>query len=326
MLTKEYGSYFSIELPYGKEYYESNNNQKVAAFDCGRNAIATTALSINADRLYIPYYNCETVRDTLKLHNISLRKYMLDENLLPKIDNIGDRDWILVVNYFGMMTESTFQELIRKFKRVIFDNTQGFFASPVLSDDIFNIYSPRKFFGVSDGAYVVWNGKKLIRDDYIQDVSWPRSLFLLKSIEVGTNNAYEDNLKSMDEFGKEIKMMSKLSHRILSSIDYEVIKQKRKSNILTLHKLLKDANELEVNLEATSNMMIYPFLCKNEKLRRTLLENKIYVSQWWKYLLDIVPENSVEAYFSKWLFPLPIDQRYSEEDMYFIASVILENI
>ena len=70
--------------------------------------------------------------------------------------------------------------------------------------------------------------------------------------------------------------------------------------------------------------MIYPFLCRVDGLRRRLIKNKVYVSQWWKYLLELLPADSVEADYSRYLLPLPIDQRYTPDDMHALAALVLQ--
>lgn len=53
-----------------------------------------------------------------------------------------------------------------------------------------------------------------------------------------------------------------------------------------------------------------------------MIENKIYIPQWWKYLLDYPEINEVERELSNYLLPLPIDQRYDREDILHMLSVI----
>lgn len=59
-------------------------------------------------------------------------------------------------------------------------------------------------------------------------------------------------------------------------------------------------------------------------LRGRLIKNKVYVSQWWKYLLELLPADSVEADYSRYLLPLPIDQRYTPDDMRALAALVLQ--
>ena len=70
--------------------------------------------------------------------------------------------------------------------------------------------------------------------------------------------------------------------------------------------------------------MVYPFLCSVDGLRGRLIQNKVYVSQWWKYLLDVLPADSVESRLSRYLLPLPLDQRYTPDDMRELAALVLQ--
>ena len=47
-------------------------------------------------------------------------------------------------------------------------------------------------------------------------------------------------------------------------------------------------------------------------------------SQWWKYLLDVLPADSVESRLSRYLLPLPLDQRYTPDDMRELAALVLQ--
>jgi len=305
-----------------QELYTEGSGLKVERFDCGRNAIAAVALSVKPSKLYIPHYNCDTVREALEWNHVPYELYYLDDQLEPQVGDLGPDEYILYVNYLGNATKEKIHALEKRYKRILFDNTQAFFFVPVVGEQCFNLYSPRKFVGVSDGAYVVWGNDAVIGGDYPEDVSWERSAFMFKSIELGTNAAYQDNLRSMDHMGQGIRRMSKLTRRILASIDYEEVRRIRQRNIQVLHERLRDTNHFP--FEIHGDLMAYPYYVENDLLRRKLVENKIYVSQWWKYLLDYVPETSIEANMTRWLLPLPIDQRYSEEDMEQLAELVLK--
>ena len=70
-----------------------------------------------------------------------------------------------------------------------------------------------------------------------------------------------------------------------------------------------------------------PKMCIRDRvdgLRGRLIKNKVYVSQWWKYLLELLPADSVEADYSRYLLPLPIDQRYTPDDMRALAALVLQ--
>ena len=71
---------------------------------------------------------------------------------------------------------------------------------------------------------------------------------------------------------------------------------------------------------------VYPLLIEEPGLRQRVVGNHIYTPQWWKYLLNEVPQDSVEARLSKWLLPLPVDQRYTEQDMNEMAGIVLSQL
>lgn len=321
-MTKEYGGYLPLELNDGEELFDQYRYAKVARFNCGRASIAAAIKSLNPNKLYIPYYNCEVVRDTLRAENIEYELYLLDEHLEPQIDGLGANDWILYVHYFGTFSEEKINHIARKYRNVVFDNTQAFYAKPVLDGNCMNVYSPRKFIGLIDGGYLIWSGDREIFENYPQDVSWERGAFLLKSIELGTDAAYMDNLESKECFSQGIKKMSVLTQKMLKSVDYSALAAKRDKNYRCLIKKFAGINQLDLPLEGYAPF-VYPLLIEDTELRRKIVEKKIYVPQWWKYLLTEVPDDSIEAKLSKWLLPFPIDQRYSESDMEDMSTIIL---
>lgn len=68
--------------------------------------------------------------------------------------------------------------------------------------------------------------------------------------------------------------------------------------------------------------MVYPLLVRNKKLRQYLIGHKVYVSQWWKAVLQDPAGNAFEKKLSEYLLPLPVDQRYTKEDMLDIYHLV----
>lgn len=321
-MMKEYGGYLPLELNSSGELFDRYENAHVARFNSGRSAIVAAVLSVCPGRLFIPHYNCSVVREALEREGAPYQQYALDDSLEPVIDNFGENDWLVYVNYFGTMSERKIIGIAEKYRNVIFDNTQAFYARPVLDGNCMNAYSPRKFVGLADGGYLVWSGSREVNEAYPLDVSWERAGFLLKSAELGTNAAYRDNLESKVCLADGIKRMSLLTRRMLASVDYDSLARVRDRNYRVLIDRLKSVNLLGLPMEGYAPF-VYPLLVEDPALRKKVVDRKIYVPQWWKYLLDEVPEDSVEAKLSKWLLPLPVDHRYSVRDMNDIADIIL---
>ena len=119
--------------------------------------------------------------------------------------------------------------------------------------------------------------------------------------------------------------MSPFTKRVLQSINYTKIKSKRRENFLKMHQLLLNYNQFPVNINSQTHMY-YPFMYKQENLRYKLIEKKLYNPFWWKHVLDLVPDDCIEYYLSKYTIMLPIDQRYSLDDISMISQIVLSSI
>lgn len=204
--------------------------------------------------------------------------------------------------------------LAHKYSNLIVDNAQAFYM-PKYGIASFN--SIRKFFGVPDGSLLYLD--KTLDEDFEQDMSYQRSSHLLKRIDVDAKFGYRDFVKNDDSLiDITIKRMSNLTTKIFNSININEAKIKRLENFNYLHKHLSNTNELKIELDVDDVPMVYPYLIKDEKLRSKLIENKIYVAKYWSDL----PEEHYESYLQKYLLPLPIDQRYGNDDMKVILTII----
>lgn len=275
--------------------------------------------------VYIPYYLCDTVQKALEKNDINIKFFNISKNLLPIIDeemsnNLLNNNYCLVlVNYFSNIPRKILNDYYKKYKNIIIDNTQSFFCKPII--DCYNVYSCRKFFGVPDGAYLI---KKSINKTNIKanKISYNTN-FLVSSIEFGTNKLYKESLENEDRINNEsVSEMSDITDKIMKSIDYKYVKKRRKQNLLYINKYLNKYNEISI-LNKSNTYMIYPFLIKDDGLRKYLIDNKVWVSQWWKLCLENKNCNEYEKYLSKYLLPIPIDQRYDLSDMKYLCEMIL---
>ncbi|PNS34624.1 hypothetical protein RJ60_14630, partial [Mesotoga sp. B105.6.4] len=198
---------------------------------------------------------------------------------------------------------------------------QAFFTEPI--SGIETIYSPRKFFGVPDGAYLY--SKCSMDVELQQDISYNHCDFLLKRIDLSPEEGYSSFLGNEERLDNNpIRRMSKLTQTLLSSIDYEFVRKRRNENFFFLHENLRDKNELTelIESEAIDGPMIYPFLTRDTSLRKKLHNNRIYVATYWNDVFERADENSLEWQLAKYMIPLPIDQRYGNSDMIQVLNTI----
>lgn len=313
---KEFGGFLPLELNRGKEYYDYSDTNMVR-LNSGRAAIIFAIKDGGFRKVYLPIYLCNSVATALLDAKIDFEYYNINVDFLPTCVNLKDDEALLWANYYGVQPQSQVDKLVGRYKNLIIDNTQAFFSKPVLT--AYNIYSCRKFFGVSDGSYLIHQNMK--KSDLPNAVSFERSMFLLKCIECGTNESYLENLINEAAIEREPNGgMSLLTKCILQSIDYQNVIDRRNENFQVLDSILSQCNLMKFNDEIQAPM-VYPLLVE-EPIRKKLIEKKIYISQWWKWVLDSKKANDFEKTLSEYLIPLPIDQRYSKNDMEELGQIV----
>lgn len=319
---KEIGSFIELELPKGHEFYTGDMN--VARLNNGRAAIWHAFRLTGAKAIWIPYYQCESVREFLQRKNCTIKYYHQDKNFNPIDLNPNDDEAVLLVNYYGIMSRERMRILSVSCPHVIVDNCQAFFCKPLTG--ALNVYSARKFIGVADGAYVIGKNAHKNVDEYPQCYSSETAAFLLKRIEYGCEGkGYESRTINEERVDTEdIMKMSKLTRTMLDGTDYERIMQKRRRNFDIACNLFADINAWDPThfYDQETVPMVYPLVVEDDNLLQKLLDAKHFQGHWWHYITEELPENTFEHWMSRYMIPITIDQRYGVEDLEYIRSII----
>ena len=309
------GGYFSLELPLREEFHRD-----AIRLNSGRNCFEYILRVRKYDKVYIPYYTCEVILEPLKKLNINYEFYRVDINLEIK-DRImlKENEGLLYTNYFGLKQRYVEQLAERIGSRLIVDNTQAFYAKRIKGIDSF--YTCRKYFGVADGAYLYCNMR--LDGDIEQGVSYDKMVHLLKRIDLSAEQGYADFRNADDSLDNNpIRAMSKLTHRMMQSIDYDVAANKRRDNFQILHTALGPGNHLNLPLEKDAVPLVYPYLTSLTGLREKLIEKRVFVACYWPNVLDWTTNDDIEYHLAFQTLPLPIDQRYGTEEMDRIIETI----
>ena len=313
---KEIGGYFELELAKGEEYHKDAKR-----LNTGRNAFEYILRANTYKKVYLPYYTCDVMLEPITKLQIEYEFYSIQNNFEPVFDftKIKTNEVFLYTNYFGTCDQIVLK-LREQCENLIIDNSQAFFSKPLPNVDTF--YSARKFFGVSDGAYLYTNNK--IFETFSIDLSYNRFEHLLGRIDLGAESLYKNFINNDTSLvNQPIKKMSNLTKSILSSIDYDSIMEKRVENFNYLHTQLQEINQLNLNFDLNTPAMIYPLIINNGHLiKEKLIQNKIFVATYWPNVKEWVDKKSVEMNFVNNLLCLPIDQRYSISDMTNIVKTI----
>jgi hypothetical protein len=310
---KEIGGFYELELNRTQELY-----LQAVKLNNGRACLACLLEIYQPEKIYIPHYICNCMLRIVEQRKVNYQLYHLDQDFMPVLNAKKNKEYLLYVNYFGLH-EADVKKINTLYSNVIIDNSQAFFSKPLENCDTF--YSARKFFGVPDGSYLFTKNqlKKKLKKGY----SYNNCKHLLKRIDVSAENAYLDFQKNENRFDDfQIKSMSSIAMRILQSIDYQTVQKTRTDNFLYLNQELGAINEIQIDTRDLCGPMVYPLFIKKEGLREYLIRNKIFVATYWHEVLDRVEQNTFEYQLSRFLIPLPIDQRYNKDDMQYIIEKI----
>lgn len=316
------GGYFELELP---EYKEFPHHEGVCV-NSARNALEVVLRSLpEGIRVYVPRYTCEVVMEPFQHTGTAVEFYDIDQQLeLKSLPDLSDDEYLLYTNYFGIKDGYVAMLSERYGSQLIVDDAQAFFHRPTNGSKA--VYSPRKFVGVPDGGIAAGVGQ--FAGQLEEEESYDRCSHLLKRIDLDPGEGYAD-FKAHDGalVNRPVAHMSKLTRRILGSIDWDRLAEKRKRNFSLLHDALGNDNRLTIpEIEEASCPMVYPYMAEDAgRLRKKLIESQIFVATYWPNVLKDNNQGSEIVEIATDILPLPVDQRYDPADMERIAAVIKES-
>lgn len=322
-MEKEIGGYLQLEEFSGKDYYDT-----LYKVNLGRTALLWLVQSRHCKKILLPYFLCSSVINVCSVNSIEVEFYNLDDTLTPIISpsvlteegTLKDDIWLYLVNYYGQLSNQKILALQKQYKQIIVDNTQSFYQPPL--EGIDTLYSCRKFFGVSDGAYLSTDAQLLTLEAI--DCSHHRMAHILGRYEENASAYYQemlDTAATYDNMG--IRKMSKLTHNLLKAIDYETVRLKRVNNYIQLSTLLPSDNQFTGIIP--DGPFAYPYYHANGiLLRKKLASRKIFIPTNWSNVIKSMPQHTREYQWAANILPLPCDQRYGKDEMKYLAEVILE--
>ena len=311
------GGYFELDLRKGRHYHKD-----ALRLNTARNCFEYVLRARRYDKVYIPYYTCEVLLEPINKLGIDYEFYHINELLEPVLSPLlNKKEAFLYTNYFGLK-----QNCLKDFadlygEQLIVDNAQAFYSEPEPGIDTF--YSARKFFGVPDGAYLYTSLK--LEQDLEWDFSFERMSHLLKRIDFGAEAGYSDFRNNEDALcGNEIKNMSRLTDAILSGVDYNSVKQRRRENFAFLDEQLKNTNRIHWDLDDDAVPMVYPYWTDDASLKQKLIANKVFVATYWPNVKEWTKDGMLEYELAEKLIPIPVDQRYGIKEMEIMENIVLK--
>lgn len=313
---KPIGGYFELELPESNGHFYS----QALKFQSARAAFYALLETGKPQRVWMPKYICNSMLLPLQALKVEIVFYDLTKQLgVCDSVQLSKNDWLLYVNYFGICSEQETQ-LLKRFNQnqLIFDHSPAFYAPPL--DCLATIYSPRKFFGVPDGGYLITQ-LPVIEPETIDTQSVFRCTHLLQRLDGEIAAGYQSFQTIEASFDDVLpRKMSTLTSKMLASFDYQAIKNKRNANFHFLHENLAQMNGLKIAFEMIDGALCYPLLVEDSTTRSRLLENKIFVATYWADVKNRTNVDSLEWKLTEKCLPIPCDQRYDRNDLTLITD------
>lgn len=330
-MERHIGGYFELELA-------PKQNDLLAGPDSfclnsGRHALEFILRGIDKiDKIYLPLYTCDVVLEPIERLGIPYEHYAVNDRYevnTELFEGLKQGEFVIVNNYFGIKDayiDSLITENPGLAAHLIIDGAQSLFYDNERINYLF--YSFPKYFGVPNGGMArirkYQDRYKKVYNALSYDFTFDKFGHLLKRIDLGPQAGYDDFRRQITEMSTEkMKRMSRLTEAIIASISVADIKIQRRENYRTLEALVGKDNKIQHFLDENAVPLAYPFVSdKGIELRTYLIENKIYVPQYWPNAFVEYKEDKQCRNLTENVVFLPIDHRYSAEDMAVISDLI----
>lgn len=320
----EYGGFLPLELNQGEELF-AKYEKTLLRFNSVKASLSYLLERTDCIKIYVPYYYCPSTIEAIKRTEIEICFYHITDNLMPAAVPDEEGICVLLVDYFGVRSWQI-EKLAKSFKQaeVILDRAHSFYAEPMIDRHIHNVYSAKKFFGVPDGSYLV--SMNIFPSVQIPTDAYEYAGYLALCYEKGTDAAYALKKKADKVLADHYGYMSSLAIGLMQNVDYDRVAKRRRENYRFLYNAFRHVNEIELPEECIAYQ--YPLLIreKGSYIKKRLIENKIFVSTLWVSEELMKDGNEFELDMSKHCIFLPMDQRYDDSDMEYIAGKVKELI
>ena len=349
---REFGSeHPAIVLPDG--YFDSLGElgREISYLRSGREALLAVALNCKQNAnpvLLMPAYCCWSMSAPFEKAGWDVVYYRLNKDLTVDLSYLGvlleqyHPSAVLTMNFFGAASTKQAVSRVKEFApsiTVIEDFSHCTFSIKDIFDDKVDYYvsSIRKSVGVCDGSVVLSRERLGVQvNTYIEDFSESRVTAQSLKGQYAFSKSDEDKaiFMSMLRNGEEtlnqfdsVHSISPKAAKMLAQINGGSIAYARRENMKHMVSLLKGKVRLPENIHLSFDGAPFslPIVVNDQaSIQKKLAENGVYAAVLWLLSEEAgkVCENSL--YFSEHMLSIPIDQRYTWDDIEDMANIILK--
>ena len=275
----------------------------------------------------LPRYICGSIIKSAFDAKLEVQTYYLDESLYPKSlpSPFPKNCAFIYVNYFGLCQKNVIRlkEEIPS-SNLIIDNSQALFAKHL--DVLASVYSPRKFVGLPDGGLLRASSYlNVVLPEKEDTGSIARMRHLLLRLAYSAREGYSDFQSARNSLQDTTPlMMSRLTQRLMRSIRWDEVIQRRKENFSIVAKKMDHINEMKWDYEKDDVPLCYPLMLprgKVKQIKKELVSQNIFTPTYWPDSLPSMPGTIEEFLFMDTMY-LPIDQRLDRGQIDFVCNTV----
>ncbi len=345
----EVGSYFHWKHEVWKD--ELNSSQPWSPgvmYGTGRDALLALLqhLTPNVERVWMPSYYCAEVVKAIRDAGYVVERY-IDSPLMsiPAFSdvNLGERDILVIVNYFGLRSSPSccFYERHRQ-GILIEDHTHdplSIWANSSKADYCFA--SLRKWLPIPDGA-VLWSPQlhelprrmrvTRRRQEIVNCILL--GMMLKASYLHGSRirkSEYRRRLQTAERqlAHSELSSISRWSRDVLNQLPVSKWRRMRHRNYVVLARILQQEPRLRVLEPERSDcvpfavVIVFQTRQQRDEVRQELQRRKIYAAVHWPVKFDAgIDDASLDL--AGRILSIPCDMRYTETDMQIVGISLLQ--
>lgn len=352
MLVKEYGSNFEDTIVMGKQGMVGDTSDTFY-LRTGREALFIVGLEAkkrNIKQVLFPALCCPSMVQPFIQLGFEICYYDIVDDLKVDQDSferkLNDNQLILLLHYYGLRAfkSKAMEEAIKNRENIIVvqDLTQNLFSEN-LREPFANFYiaSIRKWLSVPDGAVLIDNSYHSECVASIKENDRVFSSIYYEAMKQKTEYLRTGNLEIKEKYrslfanGVSIlkeevvpQSMSNIARQLLLNLNKENTEQKRKENFQTLRDCLSELDRSITQYAVTKNTpLCLPLVVNNRSIIQSELAGRgIYTQVLWPLPEDDSRKSMFAVWFSEHMLAVPCDQRYSKEDMRYIAARLVDVI
>lgn len=352
-MKKEIGSIFPLsdcQITSAMSEKTSFTDDRIYYSLC-REALSDIALSRNdtSKRVLIPAYTCQTVITPFEeagwecIYYPISKGLRIDDKQLSKLVEECHPSLVVVHPYFGMDLNDSEIALLQKIHdggiKVVLDLTQCIFSEQRRQYADYVVGSYRKWFPIPDGGFMLRTGaakdilqpqsenseftEREIAAMYLRGQYFANGEQRTKDISIRLSKAADHIAESNITPHK----MSQVAYNLLQKEDFEENQRRRFDNYIYLLRNIQESNRIEKVCKDIDEVTCAPlyftiYVQDRPSLQRLLAQEAIYAPVIWPVEDERVLINEEVKFIYDHLLAIPCDQRYDEQDMKRVVTII----